>query len=1227
MGTLETTSIARRLGPVLRGTATVLLVGAGLASIVASGGGGNPLEPEPQEVVFVSEPRVVIGSDGTPVVTYRESTERGKDQLARLHVNGSTFFEAGQTQPASDPDTRLPRSDHALAVDGSGTVLSIHASGLRGPTNSGIRPGFRACRLSATAPGWSCSQLMAGDEQKTAIAMAGGGIGLAVMTMNPSANSVHHELWSTRHAVGSGWSTPQAVAQTFPFNTEDSDPAVVLGAGLTGYAMYLGPDKRLMVRRYNGLFDRWEDGALALAEPVRDLPPANARLALHRDTPNAAAMLLHLTPEPDGSPRLRAWRAVGNAPANGWAATSAVPGSECASAMDAAMDANGEVLAAWRCDAGPNAGRLFASRASPNGVWSAAAQEIGTGGTSNSPVKVAVDAQGNAVVVWRSATELFVAGSTNGIGWQAAQAIGAVTDGAHRNEFDVALGDQGRGLAVWVRNAGAQASQGTRLAQREVGPLAVTVTAQRYTFGGDAFPVTIRLGSPVAAPTSIAMERILPSGTWSTLVAFLAGDIERTLIVPSDAVGDFVSGSIEVSYQGSRVGQPFTLMPEPTAVQVALTPSAVFGGEATTLELRVLPGYPIAADVLLDSNQATVAVPAQVAVSAGTVASGSVATVQITSAQIASALSATVTARFRSASGAAPLQVFPNVPGQFLLTAQTVGSGAVASNPAGIVCPGDCAEPYALNSLVTLTATPSAGSSLTGWSGDCSGSATSVTVTLAAARSCTATFAPTTGVVPPVIVTQPQSQTVVAGTSVTFGVVATGSNLVYQWQKNGVAIPGASGSSMTIPNVGPANAGGFTVVVSNLVNGSALNGVTSSVAALNVVSATGWQNVGAPLSQVTSQRITMAVDHSVASAPVIYAAVAESVAGRINLLVRRFDGTNWVLVGGGPLNADALVSNTLFTPALYIEATGQVTVAWAENGRQVRVKRWNGSAWDLIGDNLSVDANAEVFSVQVTTFRGNLSAAWIEGAGGVGRITVKRWEASSRQWSGGRILPSETAVIALRLATDSGFALLTFVPQDPTLFAFEGPMRLLRETAFNVFAEPCPALPRQAPASNSGPTLPNVNLGFGVTRSLPNVEPVVVYNNGEAAFALVCSGGAWVALNGSATPGQIATIGPTGEDLIALTVAPSEDPGVVLAWSKQTRFNDGTHETTTQVLVNDSTGAALVEGAATLIQADSGFSPGQLSLGFFVSASEPVLAGTVQQSGQPPTSRVLRFWP
>ena len=49
------------------------------------------------------------------------------------------------------------------------------------------------------------------------------------------------------------------------------------------------------------------------------------------------------------------------------------------------------------------------------------------------------------------------------------------------------------------------------------------------------------------------------------------------------------------------------------------------------------------------------------------------------------------------------------------------GDGSVSSSLPGITCPGDCSEAFPARSMVTLTATETAGSDFTGWSGACSG--------------------------------------------------------------------------------------------------------------------------------------------------------------------------------------------------------------------------------------------------------------------------------------------------------------------------------------------------------------------------------------------------------------------------------------------------------------------------------------------------------------------------
>ncbi|HEY0946205.1 MAG TPA: immunoglobulin domain-containing protein [Opitutaceae bacterium] len=95
--------------------------------------------------------------------------------------------------------------------------------------------------------------------------------------------------------------------------------------------------------------------------------------------------------------------------------------------------------------------------------------------------------------------------------------------------------------------------------------------------------------------------------------------------------------------------------------------------------------------------------------------------------------------------------------------------------------------------------------------------------------------APPTSTAAPVISTQPVSQTIAPGGSVTFKVTAAGDGLSYQWLKNGVAIAGATSSTLTVSSLTTANAGDYSVRVTN-----AAGSTTSSFSRLVVASpATG----------------------------------------------------------------------------------------------------------------------------------------------------------------------------------------------------------------------------------------------------------------------------------------------------------------------------------------------------------------------------------------------------
>jgi hypothetical protein len=76
---------------------------------------------------------------------------------------------------------------------------------------------------------------------------------------------------------------------------------------------------------------------------------------------------------------------------------------------------------------------------------------------------------------------------------------------------------------------------------------------------------------------------------------------------------------------------------------------------------------------------------------------------------------------------------------RFVLTVSRTGLiGSVSSSPSGISCGSDCSESYAVDTVVTLTASPSL--VFTGWSGCDSASGATCTVTMRSAKSVTARF-------------------------------------------------------------------------------------------------------------------------------------------------------------------------------------------------------------------------------------------------------------------------------------------------------------------------------------------------------------------------------------------------------------------------------------------------------------------------------------------------------
>jgi hypothetical protein len=136
------------------------------------------------------------------------------------------------------------------------------------------------------------------------------------------------------------------------------------------------------------------------------------------------------------------------------------------------------------------------------------------------------------------------------------------------------------------------------------------------------------------------------------------------------------------------------------------------------------------------------------------------------------------------------------------------------------------------------------------------------------ATSSTATLTVNPAVVAPSITTQPASQTVTAGANVTFTVAASGTApLSYQWKKSGANISGATSTSLALSGVTSADAGSYTVQVSNSA-GSATSG-TATLTVSPVVAAPSITTQPASQTVTAGANVTFTVAAS-GTAPLGY---------------------------------------------------------------------------------------------------------------------------------------------------------------------------------------------------------------------------------------------------------------------------------------------------------------------------------------------------------------------
>jgi len=328
-----------------------------------------------------------------------------------------------------------------------------------------------------------------------------------------------------------------------------------------------------------------------------------------------------------------------------------------------------------------------------------------------------------------------------------------------------------------------------------------------------------------------------------------------------------------------------------------------------------------------------------------------------------------------------------------------------------------------------------------------------------------------TDVTLPVITAQPQSQTVIAGQSVTFTVTATNkAALSYQWRYNAAPIAGATGSSYTRSNVQTTDAGSYSVVITNIIGS-----VTSADAVLTVhfsltATATGGGTVSKSPDQASYAPNTVVTLTAGANTGYAFTGWSGDASGTNNPLQVTMAANKAITASFVSSETDIILDNT--NAAVSFDGLWQIgTATSGKYGDDYRfaVTAAGGLSNAVFRPYIHVPGRYDVYIWYTTGVNRATNAPWsIVYEGGSLNVSVDQ-QVNGSAWV---LIGSELPFVQgtngyVRLSNDTGYA-GKVVMADAVRFTFVGP-------------------PHVAPTITTHPESQNVNQGgnavFGVVAS------------------------------------------------------------------------------------------------------------------------------------------------
>jgi DNA/RNA endonuclease G (NUC1) len=238
---------------------------------------------------------------------------------------------------------------------------------------------------------------------------------------------------------------------------------------------------------------------------------------------------------------------------------------------------------------------------------------------------------------------------------------------------------------------------------------------------------------------------------------------------------------------------------------------------------------------------------------------------------------------------------------------------------------------------------------------------------------------------PPTIETHPLTQTAQEGHAVSFSVQATSpaGTLSYQWKKAGVDIGGKTAQTLDFSSVTLADAGNYSVLVTNTLNGTTTS-ATSNTAVLGV-------NPTPTLPVIATHPVSQTI---VSGNPVTFSVNASASAGELSYQWRK---------GGIPIVGETTDSCTL--PSVQAASAGSFDVLVTSSLSGVSLTTTSNAAVLSVNTPPTIETHpltqtaqeghAVSFSVQATSPAGTLSYQWKKDGVDIGGKTAQTLDFSS----------------------------------------------------------------------------------------------------------------------------------------------------------------------------------------------------------------------------------------